>query len=68
MIDCRYLEGVKDIEAGQLQESLGAMVESHFGTGGMGSGRGPRGGMDRGRGLGRGSGGGTGRGMGRRGF
>jgi hypothetical protein len=64
VIEGRCLERIKAIEASQLQELLSPRDESHFGSGGMGSTRGP----GRGRRLGRGRGGGTGRGMDRRGF
>lgn len=49
-------EALRQYRAGKLQESLGATVESHFGTGGIGNGKGRGGGMGRGRGLGRGRG------------
>ena len=55
-------QALQQYKAGQLQESLGVTVESHFGTGEMGSGRGSGGGMGRGRDRG------SGRGMGRRDF
>jgi len=50
-------EALQQYKSGQLQESSGPTVESHFGTGGVGGGAGA------GRGTGRGRGGGRGRGM-----
>ena len=47
-------EALQQYKSGQLQESSGPTVESHFGTGGVGGGAG----------AGRGRGGGRGRGMG----
>jgi len=51
-------EALQQYKSGQLQESSGPTVESHFGTGGVGGGAGA------GRGKGRGRGGGRSRGMG----
>ena len=59
-------EALQKYKAGQMRESSGPTVASHFGTGGIGGG-GPSGrGMGRGAGggPGRGTGGGSGRGMG----
>ena len=50
-------EALQQYKSGQLQESSGPTVESHFGTGGVGGGAGA------GRGMGRGRTGGRGRGM-----
>lgn len=59
-------EAMQKHKAGQLQESSGPTVESHFSTGGVGGGSGAGGGMGRGKGggrrMGRGRGGGSGRG------
>jgi predicted Fe-Mo cluster-binding NifX family protein len=59
-------EAMQQYKAGQLQESSGPTVESHFSTGGVRGGTGAGGGMGRGkgggRGMGRGMGGGSGRG------
>jgi len=55
-------EAMQQYKAGQLQESSGPTVESHFSTGGVGGGTGA--GMGRGKGGGRGMGRGSGRGMG----
>lgn len=57
-------EALQQYKTGQLRESSGPTVESHFGTGGVGGGAGAGGGMGRGRGMGRGTGGGSGRGSG----
>ncbi|MGW8223137.1 MAG: NifB/NifX family molybdenum-iron cluster-binding protein [Syntrophobacteria bacterium] len=59
-------EALRQYKTGQLRESSGPTVESHFGTGGMGGGTGAGRGMGRGRGGGRGRGLGGGREMGQK--
>ena len=56
-------EALQQYKSGQLQESSGPTVESHFGTGGVGGGAGAGRGTGRGRGGDRGRGMGMGRGM-----
>ena len=56
-------EALQQYKSGQLQESSGPTVESHFGTGGVGGGTGAGRGTGRGKGGGRGQGMGMGRGM-----
>jgi len=58
-------EALQQYKTGQLRESSGPTVQSHFGTGGVaGTGGGMGRGKGGGRGMGRGMGGGSGRGSG----
>ena len=57
-------QALEQYKTGQLRESSGPTVESHFGTGGVGGRAGAGRGMGRGMGGGKGGGRGSGRGMG----